>query len=191
MISVEKKTVEKYTVRGDGLSWSIFTLDDETGDISVQSDWGNYSYIWNCRGNGKSLKDFLITAGVGYVKDKFSYPCNGGKKHVYRKESLDNFKRDIINARRDHQIPKHYARSFYEALDHLDLHGDINTVYHSVENMVSYLQDSCELDLFDDGPWSDDYDFMENVVVGCSPQLNTFMEKVWPVFIDALKKERK
>lgn len=189
-VTVERKTIDKYTIRDSmhGLSWSIFTLDDEVGDLTVQSDWGNFSYVWGARGK-QTLKEFLVSAEPSYIKDKFSYPDNGGKNHVYEKDSLESLRMDIIRARRDHSLSKEYARAFWKSLSELDFHGDVNRVYHSIDMMQEKLDLSYDLDLYEDGPWSDDYDIMGKVVVGCSPQLNVFMERVWPVFIDTLKKE--
>ena len=190
-ISVKKDMVEKYTITGrmSGISWSIFTLDNKTGDISIQSDWGNYSYIWNHRGN-ETLKEFLINAGVDYIKDKFSYPSNGGKKYIYAKETLDSWKRDIVGHRRNRESTKEIAKALLECLNEIDLYGDSNTAYFSMNDMIEKLKYKYDIDFYKDSPWRDDYKFMERMVIGCSPQLNMFMDKVWPVFIDVLKKEK-
>lgn len=191
--TITKSAAEKYIIRGDKISWSVIMLDDEYGDISIQSDWGNFGYIWGPLGRGSgTLKEFLITADIDYIKDKFSYPENGGKNYVYEKESLNNLKKDIITARKEHQLSKKEARSIWKNLNLLDFCGDINAVYYSIEDVVQELNKwKYDIDFWKDGPWDNEYEFMERIVTGCSPQLTFFMNNIWPVFIQEIKKEIK
>jgi len=61
--------------------WANFTINDATGEFSIQSDWGNWSYRWNVDALGKSstshekpLTHFLGTcSGPDYVVDKLGY----------------------------------------------------------------------------------------------------------------------
>lgn len=60
----------------DPEGWATFTLCEETGELSVRSDWGDGSYHWP-RANraGRSLKDFLAERShVDYLVDKL---CRG------------------------------------------------------------------------------------------------------------------
>ena len=55
--------------------WAIFTVNDQTGEFSIQSDWGNYSYRWNINHLGEpNLTTFLAHMTEGsYVADKLHY----------------------------------------------------------------------------------------------------------------------
>lgn len=69
--------VLKYNVRRPRHSNATVFIDDETGMIVVDTDFGQqdtYSHWWGQNGRGtETLREFLVTAGDGYLKDKFSY----------------------------------------------------------------------------------------------------------------------
>ena len=66
-----------YTFRWpDYSSWAIFTINDHTGEFSIQSDWGGFFYRWNIDslGGGRTLTEFLATcSGPDYVMNKLRY----------------------------------------------------------------------------------------------------------------------
>lgn len=61
--------------------WAIFTLNDSTGEFSVQSDWGDYAYRWHTGSlGGSTLTEFVRDhADCQHIADKFSY---GGKANL-------------------------------------------------------------------------------------------------------------
>jgi hypothetical protein len=62
-----------YSFRFKEMGWAIFTLNDTTGEFSIQSDWGNYSYRWhvNALGEGYTLHSFLTKCDADYIANKF------------------------------------------------------------------------------------------------------------------------
>jgi hypothetical protein len=69
--------VIKYNVRRPRHSNATVFIDDETGMIVIDTDFGQqdaYSHWWGQQGRGtETLREFLITTNDGYLKDKFSY----------------------------------------------------------------------------------------------------------------------
>lgn len=53
---------------------TLATLNDETGELSLHTDWGNWSYRWNVSpsalGTAKGFTDFVANAGVEYLQAK-------------------------------------------------------------------------------------------------------------------------
>lgn len=57
-------------------SWVCCTVCEETGELSIQSDWGNFSYRWSHNGfSGRFLPWVANTMqrSPWYIVDKFSY----------------------------------------------------------------------------------------------------------------------
>lgn len=84
-------------------SWAIFTVNDATGEFSIQSDWGNWSYRWNvgALGGGKTLTQFLATcSGPDYITNKLGH----GEPRAFTQEidhdaTINTWKAKILNAR--------------------------------------------------------------------------------------------
>jgi len=83
---VDVKTARVYHFRwpGSGFGWAIFTICDETGELSIQSDWGDFHHRWNPEHTGAAKfshfiagwRDDLTEAPVDrrhYIMDKFGY----------------------------------------------------------------------------------------------------------------------
>jgi hypothetical protein len=70
----------------DYCSWAIFTVCNETGEFSVQSDWGIFAYRWNTDSLGASyadLTEFLANTGPDYVMNKFCYTKQEDTRDVF------------------------------------------------------------------------------------------------------------
>lgn len=78
-----------YSFRYSPNGWANHTLNDTTGEYSLESDWGSYQHRWHigALGTDKSgrtytLTEFISRAGVHYIADKFSYNSQPDLKDV-------------------------------------------------------------------------------------------------------------
>lgn len=73
-MSDKKKQVRFYRYSGAQEGWWVAFMD-ELGFISIQSDWGDYSYRWSSRGEGVSMRQWISTTMANdrsYVLGKFA-----------------------------------------------------------------------------------------------------------------------
>jgi hypothetical protein len=76
--SVSRPVAYRFVFQGFG--WAIFTLNDDTGEFTMTSDWGDYAHRWHVGRQGAkdgthvTLTEFLAWQTSGeYVVTKFSY----------------------------------------------------------------------------------------------------------------------
>lgn len=69
-----KSNCDVYRLRFVEGGWAHFYLCEETGGFLIQSDWGDYSYMWAQPGRGtRTLKEFIATSNEHYIVDKLGY----------------------------------------------------------------------------------------------------------------------
>ena len=132
-------------------NWAIFTVCDQTGELSIQSDWGNFSYRWNTGALGdKTLTEFLATVDAHYIADKLGYH-NTDLAEVFDPDAtLAEFRRAIRELRRLGRIGAADARGAWdlseEFCDQVDVDG-IDAVWHNADfdELFKVLPDSYEL----------------------------------------------
>jgi hypothetical protein len=133
--------VYRFTWPGSYSGWAVFTVCDDTGEFSIQSDWGNFSYRWNIRALGNegktTLHEFLAERSPGnfeYIVNKLSYE-NHALKDVFDKEATEaEFKREIIKLRRSWEWDKEKARAYWEMVEEMcedAVSEGFEWVYHS------------------------------------------------------------
>lgn len=91
----------KYNVRRPRHSNASVFIDDRTGMIVVDTDFGQqdtYSHWWGPQGRGTgTLREFLVgVSGTSYLKDKFSY----GKERW----NVDKAENDVREALKDKNL---------------------------------------------------------------------------------------
>lgn len=108
-------------------NWAIFTINEMTGEFSIQSDWGNYHYRWNINhiGKNRKLSQFLLTCDSDYVVRKFAYDNKHDLGQVTDTDAtLARIRQRICEARRHGDIDdekwhraKDKARELWEQTD--------------------------------------------------------------------------
>jgi hypothetical protein len=89
------------------MGWAIFTVNDETGEFQITSDWGNYSYRWmvgqqgkNLDGTNKTLTEFLaLQVSPQYVLTKMS---SEGFKALDRDMDSKATRKQVLDHVREH-----------------------------------------------------------------------------------------
>jgi len=147
-----------------GSEWARFWVTDD-GCLSIMSDFGNYGYWWG--GPGCEFRAFLARerhGDTGYILGKLA----GGKQHFYAEDTERKIKRRILEWRREGALSKEKARKEWElvCLGIGDEHDAVRW-YDRTE-----LQDAYDLTSY-----------------GPPRQLVAFMDRLWPLFVDALRAE--
>jgi hypothetical protein len=143
---------------GKGLEGWYIAFLDSSGALSVQSDYGNYSYRWNAFGFDGNFRRFLSTLNNGYVISKL---CPA---RVFDGESTrKKIQHEIKDLRRHMDIDKDAARYEWDLL--ADCH-DLDD-----ESDFARWAENTELKNVYEG------DFYSTMT---DPAISAFMEKVWP-----------
>lgn len=164
---------EKWVIRDEGGHWfaSIF-FDNDVGDISIQSEWGNYAYAWGKSGRGTDkLTEFLVTCDDSYITNKFSY---GLPKWLDVDKTIQKIKKELLEANLPEDIRENCE---YEIEEHLAGIEDVKDFYWSL---------SCHCVTLVDEVYSGDLQSID-FHTDYQPRLREFMKQVWPRFIQAIK----
>ena len=174
VISHGRETAEVYRYHFDDsrCRWAVFTLCEATGQLSVESDAGAWSYCWSHHGRG-SLKAFLAEGDAHYVLGKFR--INGGddlRDRFDEEKSMVNVRDEIIRERRAGRLARAEARRLLDEA--------VCTGATTLSQWVSGLGD--DLCYFLGEPW----DFVGETR---SPVFELMADRVLPFFFGELRKE--
>lgn len=153
-------------------SWATFTINEYTGEFSVESDWGNYAHRWHTDHIGEpDMEHFIVRCSAEYILRKFAYdePVEFGNEFNEEKTKKVFFAR-IIERRLSGFITKQEARRCWEEIEELfetlDSYNPVISVY---ENFPEIVTDLCNIsylceEWFCYGP-SDKYLFLEHQLI--------------------------
>ena len=174
-VITDVRQTETYRLRWKEHSWwALFYVDAAHGALSVQSDFGDFSYRWGSP--GQPFKEFLVGLDDGYLKMKLSR----GRDYFYSDESLRRLRGAVdLKLKEDESTTAELRARCGEALDELEECGD--TDYAVFCHLIA------------DGPIGrlfEEYEELGGCLVrGFSPQLDQFVEKIWPEFVAVLRRE--
>ncbi|KFX55810.1 hypothetical protein FDC50_15020 [Clostridium botulinum] len=156
----KKSTCEKYDIRFNRGEWAFITIDESTGLFQAHSSFGDYNYSWPYHGR-KSFKHFILE-----LADDPSYFLGKVAKddYFYDDETKENWKKKIIEDRRENYLNKEQARELWNIVEEIE--------YYSAESCQRELCDNSIVNELYCEPW---YNF--EVVTGCSPQACFFAKK--------------
>jgi len=171
--------VYKFREVSDSHLWANIYVDVADSDkggagaILIRSDYGSWDFFWgSC---GSPFKKFLTEVGKDYLTGKL---CGSDKE--FRQYEWQTEARRIVDEYFEGCDPEDEDKaSAIEELDEID--RDCN--FHSSEGMFAYLNGNCPTlsSIFSDGEYPNG-NFTPR-------QLEMFVEYVWPVFVEELKKE--
>lgn len=115
---VSVSTPVSYNFHFKPYGWAIFTINDRTGEFSIQSDWGTYGYRWStARGaiGNRTLTQFLLSCDTDYIVRKFSMENRGElARQVCVQRTEEALKKHICEARRSGDLKKDAAREHWD-----------------------------------------------------------------------------
>lgn len=173
--SVKKSVSERYDLRWEHCGWATIIIDEKDGSFNCQSDYGNYSYSWGCHGR-KSFKHYIamdLAKDTSYFLGKVSKPT-----YFNYEENLKQWKKTIIEYRRDWQCTKEEAR---EAWDFIIGLNEYSNSYHAIQMKIF---ETNALNGISEEPW-----YLFETILNYPPQAVMFAEKVLPMFAEVLKEE--
>ncbi|HEY3499640.1 MAG TPA: hypothetical protein VGK73_33345 [Polyangiaceae bacterium] len=141
--------------------WGRFWLTSD-GCLSILSDFGNYGYWWGSP--GCEFRRFLTRAGVEYIANKLA----GGEEDYDGRETVKLVKASILELRRAGRYTREWARDEWDRIKLYDLDESYDEWFRNTR-----IPDAHELSPVYVTPF----------------QLQAFMRKLWPVFVEALKNE--
>ena len=171
---LNKKTVEKYELRNipEGLSWADFTIDCETGSLDIQSDWGEYSYMWSSPGG--EFKHFLRKLNSSYLLDKMA-TRDWYDGYQYQKECIISAKQMYV----DHEITKDQ----YSEL--LTIFNDCIDFSYSKDTAQTQINEQKLIDEITQGEWWYSFGYDSEY----KPNAKTMFTKVFMIFQAVLDAE--
>lgn len=122
MVFVGHRTADVYSFKDPVRhTWAIFTVCDATCELSVQSDFGNWSYRWHQAGLGDAtLTAFLPTCDRDYIARKL-LPERAMQEEIDPDATLREIRSQIIQNRRERDLDAERARTLWgEAADFVD-----------------------------------------------------------------------
>jgi len=164
--NLTKTTVECYKIRQlGGLLWADIVVDasESAGRIQIASDYGSWEYYWGSFGEG--FKKFLTGLDIHYTAGKF-----GEGRWFDQEATINGLKKSV----KEYDGSKSEKGEMLDEIASLEDYTDENTFTHMAHDRKNLHN------LWDCGP---------DIKTGISPSFLNFWEKLWPVFIDELKKE--
>lgn len=154
-----------YQVRPPGrFEWARIWLTDD-GCFSTVSDYGNYGYWWGSPGG--EFRRFLTGCGPDYVLTKLT---SGRQQKINGQKSVERIKEYILSHRRDGDWDKERARDEWRLIcGNSDLDDIFNQVHWYEQTTID-----CPYEYF---------------VYEGSQQAAAFVQELWPLFVEELRKE--
>lgn len=95
-------TYHLYPTTNEALAgWALATVNDETGELAIQSDWGNWSFRWSTNPShlGKpTLTHFIADrGGCDYLADKLT--SREEREHFDSRKTVDHMQRELAKKR--------------------------------------------------------------------------------------------
>jgi hypothetical protein len=178
-IKVTRSQTETYKVYIDNRWQATIMIEDSSGLLSIQSEYGHFSHYWGTGGRsaGNTFKQELLRFGLDYVQNKLSY--NDDLGHWFNfDETVKRIRQDILEKRRERRIESPDARVLWYEADNLEECKTSSEFAHQL-----FAKYSLMTELYDG-----DY-LAIPIITETHPRLRKFMEVVYPIFKAELAKE--
>lgn len=169
----KKSTSERYDIRWKH-GWAIFTIDENGGVFSCQSDHGNYNYAWPKHGR-KSFKHFILEL----ARDSFYFLGKvSSTTYLNYGTSLRTWKNTIIRMRKERDCTKEQAREVWDFIRDIDGCSSVETIQRELYGNKTIN------DLSGGEPW-----YLFDTDLDYPPGAVRFAKEVMPMFAEILQKE--
>ena len=104
--------------------WACFTVNDATGELGVQSDWGTYAYRWSAHPKhlgAPTLTAFLRTAEPYYLADKLHYGRPRDREEFDSDSTRHDLRKRVGELYADQRLTKAQVRNVLYAIDDLEM----------------------------------------------------------------------
>ncbi|OPZ01445.1 MAG: hypothetical protein BWZ09_02712 [Alphaproteobacteria bacterium ADurb.BinA305] len=115
---VDTSTATTYNFRGDRSTWARCTINDSTGELSIQSDWGNWAHSWHHHGCANVTEFIGGRNGGDYIAGKLL--GRAGCTVFDLDATVSEFRRQVLDERRQLEMDAETARDIWEELGDLD-----------------------------------------------------------------------
>jgi hypothetical protein len=113
-------------------TWCNVTINDDTAELSIQSDWGCWAHRWPHAGlgNGRTLTEFFVEGDPDYFVRKFQYNRTPDLEDVRDLEKTwEGVRARICYLRRNKRISSTDARHYWTVGKHWVYDADYDTEY--------------------------------------------------------------
>lgn len=180
-------TTYHFRCEPQGFGWALATVNDQTGELLVMSDWGHWSYRWHA--SPENLGAPTLTHFLGklphvesdYLARKLT--TREERQRFDRAKTIAAFRKRICEERLEvarrlqkPRLTREVARELWDDLGELD--EDNSTLF------VDRLMNLRHVQLLDEEPW----DSLEYVP---DPSYTVLKEAILPALIDACAAEVK
>lgn len=192
---IAKSTPTTYQFRGEPFGWAYCTVNDATGELNIQSDWGNWAYRWSP--DPKHLGYPTLTAfiagreAVDYIANKLQREGHSGRRwsgpataralqRLLLERRIESGRHRPRFARyRGRILDRDLARILYDTLGELgdELDGSADLFYDRILRIEDFAE------FITSEPW--DYEVTEQ-----TPEDKALREVVLPALIRACQSPR-
>ncbi len=105
--------------------WASITVCNETGEVSVRSDWLDGSYCWKAIGPSKNVQEFITdrVSTSAYLCEKFF----GRPKALFnQRKTTEKIRAHLLGLRKSGEIDDDLARYLWEEAADVDPEGRIS-----------------------------------------------------------------
>lgn len=150
---VETTTATTYTFRGELSTWARCTINNSTGELSIQSDWGNWGHSWHIPHTGHaSLSAFFgERASADYIAGKLL--GRAGCTVFDIDATIAHLRGVVIEKRREGRLDAETARDLWNELGDMDADGAESSVDLFIERWMTGGSD--HLRIISEEPWED------------------------------------
>lgn len=116
--------------------WALATINDTTGELTIQSDWGDWTYRWSPHHTGcPTFSHFIgertrwdeqgLPAGRYYLADKLTSSDRHKREQFSPQKTVAALREEIIEKRRAGEIGRVLARRLWDALGEIEHENDV------------------------------------------------------------------